>query len=541
MKSVFWRAAAACALTAALTIPPCGAASAADEPTAGGNGSSVCYEVFVYSFYDSDGDGIGDLNGLAQKLDYINDGDPATDGDLGCDMIWLMPVFPSPTYHKYDATDYMDIDPQYGTLADFDALLADCHERGIRVILDLAVNHTSTGHPWFVQACDYLRGLNGSEEPSADDCPYVAYYNFVRQPMNGYAPLEGTNWYYEARFWSGMPDLNLDNDQVRGEIAAITAFWQERGVDGFRLDAVTSFYTESQEDSIAFLTWLTDTVKANDPGAYLVAEAWVNQETYAEYYASGIDSMFDFAFADAEGYIAKIVKGRKDASLYGKKLAAEEKLYAGINENYINAPFYTNHDMARSAGYYNRDDGSRTKLAQGLNLLMPGNAFLYYGEELGMKGSGKDENKRAPMYWTGDPDAEGMCDGPLDMDTVKMKFAPEDEQDTDEYSILSYVREAIRIRRDYPVIAAGTTKLVKDLSGHDICAVTRKDSEGNKVLIVINTAEKAVTVDLSAADTGCGCLSAMLLVGEEQALLEDNLLTMPAFGIAVLTPQEETE
>ena len=499
--------------------------------------SNVCYEVFVYSFYDSDGDGIGDLKGLLQKLDYINDGDPETGEDLGCDMVWLMPVFPSPTYHKYDATDYCAVDPQYGTLEDLDSLIAGCHKRGVRLILDVAFNHTSTEHPWFLAAADYLRSLGAGEEPSADACPYVDYYVFSRARKTGYEPREGTDWFYEARFWSGMPDLNLDSEAVRGEIAAVTAFWQERGVDGFRLDAVTSYYTEDGQASIDFVRWLTDTVKTYDADAYLVAEAWTNMDTYAEYYTSGIDSMFDFAFADAEGYIAKVVKGRKDASYYGKQLAAEEKLFSGLNENYINAPFYTNHDMARSAGYYNRDDGSRTKLAQGLNLLMPGNAFLYYGEELGMKGSGRDENKRAPMYWTEDADAEGMCSGPPEMENVKMKFPAADEQSADAYSILSYVREAIRIRRDYPVIAEGTTKLIKALSGKTICAITRKTGDADKLLLIINTSEETQEVDLSQADTGCGVLADMLLTGEEKAELEGEVLKLPAFGIAVLTQE----
>ena len=164
-------------------------------PQADEDAYRTTYEVFVYSFYDSDGDGIGDLSGLTEKLDYINDGDPASGDDLGCTMIWLMPIFPSPTYHKYDATDYLDIDPQYGTLEDFDDLLAECHARGIRVILDLAINHTSSEHPWFTTATEYLRSLPQDAEPSVEECPYVDYYNFTREAANGYAQVTGTSWY----------------------------------------------------------------------------------------------------------------------------------------------------------------------------------------------------------------------------------------------------------------------------------------------------------------------------------------------------------
>ena len=520
----------------------------------------TCYEIFVGSFYDSDGDGTGDLRGVTEKLDYINDGNPDTWEDLGCDMIWLMPVFPSPTYHKYDAADYCSIDPQYASsFDDFDALVLAAHQRGIRVILDLPLNHTSTEHPWFVQAADWLRehDRDGEQDPSdaADqisypdpsDCPYVSYYNFSRENQTGYAPLDGTGWYYEARFWSGMPDLNLDNEAVRDEIRQITDFWLDRGADGFRLDAVTSYYTDSKADSIAFLAWLNETVKEQSPDAYLVGEAWTDPDTYASYYASGIDSMFDFAFAGQEGYIAALARGKRDASWYGTKLMAEEALFAGYGDHVINAPFYTNHDMARSAGYYTRDDGSRTKLAQALNLLMPGNAFLYYGEELGMKGSGKDENKRAPMYWTDDPDAGGMCSGPPEMDEVKMKYPPHDVQAEDPGSIFSYVRKAVHLRSAYPMIARGKTVMVEELSGKSVCVLIRdtdgaaeETTETEPVMIVINMDDEDVSVDLSGSEQSrdYSSLADTLCVSSEEPVLENGKLSLPAFGIAIL--QKET-
>ena len=496
----------------------------------------TCYEVFVYSFYDSDGDGIGDLKGLTEKLDFINDGDEENETDLGCNMLWVMPVFPSPTYHKYDVLDYLDIDPQYGTLDDFDELLAQCHARGIRLILDLPLNHTSTEHPWFLQATDYIRSLDIDQEPSAEECSYVDYYNFSREPQTGYEPLEGSNWYYEARFWSGMPDLNLDNEAVRGEIEEIVSFWLDRGVDGFRLDAVTSYYTDDLNANVSFLAWLNETVKEKSPDGYLVGEAWEDQSVYAQYYRSGIDSLFDFAFAGAEGVITSVVKGRS-ASYYGEKLVKEEELFAdnsASQSSIINAPFYTNHDMARSAGYYTKDDGSRVKLAQALNLLMPGNAFLYYGEELGMKGSGKDENKRAPMYWSADADAEGMCAGPPEMDEITMKFGSLEEQSEDPLSIYSYVRNAIHLKNRYPAIMYGNTQLLEELSGKEICAILREADGEETVLFVFNTSEESQTVDLSTSDCSGWELADMLCVSEETAGLENDTLYLPSFGIAVL-------
>lgn len=506
-------------------------------PQADEDAYRTTYEVFVYSFYDSNGDGIGDFNGLTEKLDYINDGDPSTGDDLGCTMIWLMPICPSPSYHKYDVTNYTEVDPQYGSMEDFDRLLEECHQRGIRLILDLVVNHTSSDHPWFLAAADYLRRLPTDAEPSVEDCPYVDYYNFTREAQVGYAKLPGSEWYYEARFWSGMPDLNLDSEAVKAEIADITGFWQDRGVDGFRLDAVTNYYTENRPNSVAFVGWLTDTVKAKNPDAYMVAEAWVDQSGYAPFYESGIDSMFDFQFADGDGIIARVVKGTTKAIKFGEALEAEEALYASYNPSFINAPFYTNHDMARSAGYYAWDDGSHTKLAGGLNLLMTGNAFVYYGEELGMKGSGKDENKRAPMYWSEDKNAAGMCKGPEYMDSLEMKFPSLESQSTDPYSIYIYYRNAIRIRNSFPVIARGLTDVVEEMSGADVCTFVRaKDgSELEPVLVVINTRDHAATVSLAGAGTAYPTLSAVLTVSEEEVSLDGDQLTLPPFGIAILT------
>lgn len=129
------------------------------------------YEIFVGSFYDSDGDGMGDLKGVEEKLDYIS--------DLGCNGIWLMPIMPSPTYHKYDTTDYEAVDEAYGTADDFKELASACHEKGIRLIIDVAMNHSSSQHPWFTQACEYLAGLKAGEKPDDTVCPYVDYYHFL--------------------------------------------------------------------------------------------------------------------------------------------------------------------------------------------------------------------------------------------------------------------------------------------------------------------------------------------------------------------------
>ncbi len=498
------------------------------------------YEVFVYSFYDSDGDGIGDLNGLTEKLDYINDGDDTTETDLGCNGIWLMPIMPSTTYHKYDVTDYCDIDPEYGTIEDFKTFMEACHERGVDVIIDLVLNHSSSKHEWFTEAVSYLQGLGEGAEPNEADNKYFGYYNFSKEKGGGYCEVPGTEWYYEAQFWSEMPDLKLENENVRAEFEAVVDFWLALGVDGFRLDAAKEYYTGNVPKNVETLTWFHDMVKEKKEDAFIVAEVWSDIASYSQYYESGV-SCFDFDFADAEGVIAKSVKqaGGADASSYGERIEAMQEALSAYNEAYIDAPFYTNHDMGRGAGYYSGEySENQTKIAQAMNLLMSGSAFLYYGEELGMKGSGKDENKRAPMYWSLDPDAEGMCDGPKDMGSVKMKYDSFAEQETDGNSIFHFVRETIALRNRYPEISHGTAKLEESISNENVC-VLKKSYEGEELLLLFNVSNETQIIDLSSIEAGGKSGAALeiggvLLTGSETVSVENGKVTMPLYSALIL-------
>lgn len=501
----------------------------------------TCYEVFVYSFYDSDGDGIGDLQGLISKLDYINDGDDTTDTDLGCNEIWLMPIMPSTTYHKYDVTDYENIDTEYGTLEDFDELIEECHNRGINVLIDFVMNHTSSQHEWFTAACAYLESLEPGEEPDLNECPYVDYYNFSREQKAAYEQVGNSEWYYEAQFWSEMPDLNLASGAVRGEFEDIVQFWLDRGVDGFRLDAVKEYYTNADAQSIEVLTWFTDMVKSKKEDAYLVGEAWTDYTTYAPYYKSGIDSMFNFSFGENDGYICKVLNGtaKSKASTYGKAIVAVQDLIQEYNPNGIDAPFYTNHDMGRSAGYYSGDYAeNKVKMAQAMNLLMSGNAFLYYGEEIGMKGAGADENKRVGMYWSKDASAEGMCDGPADADAVEMIYDSLEEQQEDPYSIYNFVQQTIKLRNIYPEIARGTVTFNEELSDENICVLT-KDYNGSELMLVFNLSEEDCDVDLSAVSlngksAGELEVAGILQTDEKAPEFSENTAVVPAYSVLLL-------
>lgn len=497
------------------------------------------YEVFVYSFYDSDGDGIGDIRGLTEKLDYINDGDPSTDTDLGCDGIWLMPVMPSTTYHKYDVTDYCGIDAEYGTMEDFEELVEECHDRGIHVIIDLVMNHTSSQHAWFLEAAEYLKALPEGAEPDVTECPYVDYYHFSREKGGGYCQLADTEWYYEAQFWSEMPDLNLENEAVREEFSGIVDFWLEKGVDGFRLDAAKEYFTGNAGANVETLSWFNAMVKEENPDAYIVAEVWSDLTTYAQYYESGIDSCFNFAFADKDGVIANVAKGaaREGASSYGRALEELQETLAAHSGCYIDAPFYTNHDMGRGAGYYSGDySENQTKMAQAMNLLMSGSSFLYYGEELGMKGAGKDENKRAPMYWSQDATLAGMCKGPADMDSFGMKYGSLAEQQEDGDSVYHFVKETIRIRNSYPAITHGAVTFEEALSDENVCVI-RKSYEEEEVFLVFNLSAEEQTVDVAGirmADGQEPQIGGVLLTTAEPAGLLEGSLTLSPYSVVVL-------
>ncbi|MBR2677647.1 MAG: hypothetical protein IKE28_12180 [Solobacterium sp.] len=484
------------------------------------------YEIFVYSFCDSNGDGIGDLNGIRSKLDYIQ--------GLGFDELWLTPVHPSDTYHKYDVKDYCAIDPAFGTMEDYEALLKDCHERGMRVLLDLPVNHTAFGHAWFQEAASYYRSLPAGTKPDAGVCPYADYYLFSDSQQDGYAPLAGTDWFYEARFWSEMPDLNLTNEAVRKEIKDIVSFWLSKGVDGFRLDAVTSYYTGNPESNVDFMRWFTDTCKEIKPDCYIVGEAWTDRRSIAVLYESGIDSLFDFPFADSEGVIRSVLNKAYSAKDYVQAMLSTQETFSAANPNYVDAPFYTNHDMARSAGFYPQDNGPKTKMAYAMSLLMSGNSFVYYGEEIGMKGSGKDENKRAPMYWSNDPADPDFCDGPPNMDPVEMKFPPLSEQIDDPLSIYNWFKEVIKVRKAFPVIADGTTAEAGGISDDAVAAFIRYRDGEDPVLIVMNLRDENRDADLTVLNEELN-LAAVLNTDEQSITMNQGILHLPAYSIAILT------
>ncbi|MDD6156790.1 MAG: alpha-amylase family glycosyl hydrolase [Lachnospiraceae bacterium] len=483
------------------------------------------YEIFVYSFYDSDGDGIGDLRGVIEKLDYIQ--------EMGFNGIWLMPIMPSTTYHKYDVIDYKDIDPEYGTLEDFQELVDECHERDIRLIIDFVINHSSAQNQWFLEACDYLRTLDEGEEPDVTACPYVDYYHFSTEKIDStYYGVAGVDWWYEGSFWDQMPDLNLESEALRGEIEDIAKFWIDMGVDGFRMDAALHFEEEDDDANNEILNWIYSYGKSLNPEFYMVSEVWASEKTITDYYGSLTPSMFNFDAASAEG---KIMKAARNGSAVGfvQAMLRYQEDFSAVNPEYIDAPFLTNHDQVRVANALTSNPDNM-KMAAGLLMTMSGSPFVYYGEEIGMKSSGtKDENKRLPMRWS-EADDTGMTKGPSGSDkNAEQTFAALDEQLSDPDSIVNYYRRAIRIRNENPEIARGTITLVEELSEGNQAAIT-KTYEGSTIGILYNTADRDATMDLQGtALEGMEIRGYMTLHGEV-VTLENGEVSLPAQSICIL-------
>ncbi len=487
------------------------------------------YEIFVYSFCDSDGNGIGDLQGVISKLDYLQ--------ELGINGIWFMPIHPSQSYHKYDVRDYYDIDPDYGTMADMEQLLAECNARGINVITDLVLNHTGDDHEWFLTAVDYLKNLPAGAEPDVSECPYVDYYSFSRESNPNWHSISGTDWYYLGQFSPDMPDLNLGNETVRAEIKAIMEFWIEKGVSGFRLDAAKEFYSGSPDQNIEVLNWIQTTATSIDPDCYLVAEVWEDFGNVTKYYTSGITSIFDFPFGNSSGKIPAVLRAAGSANIvatYARALEQADGAYSEANPNYIDAPFLSNHDVGRIAGFVNRDP-YKIKLAGAMNLFMSGSTFIYYGEEIGMLGSGNDPSKRAPMYWNAARD-NGTTNPPPDCELPEeYPFGSLEEQLGDDASVYNYYRQAIAIRKALPVISHGKTTEEKALNIGCISAF-RKTWNDQECLILMNINTEAAQVDLSAYEGWT--LAATLSADGNEITLEGTTLDLSAFGVAILLPQK---
>ena len=450
--------------------------------------NKVFYEIFVGSFSDSDGDGIGDLQGIINRMDYLNDGDDSSGGSLGIEGIWLSPIFSSSSYHKYDVNDYYTIDEDFGDMDDLKELVSLAHERGVEVILDMVINHTGSGNEKFTEFAEAHRNGDTSS-------PMYDYYSWSDTAKSGYSKISGTEQYYECNFSTSMPELNYDNETVYEDMLEVMRYYLEDiGVDGFRFDAAKYIYYSEVDRNVEFWSKLMEDLKAIKPDIYTVAEVWDSDSVTNEYEKA--INCFDFTMSQVSGRIATAAK-KGDVNAYTKYVESYIDTVKGINENAMIIPFIANHDMDRAAGYM-MQLGGYAKVAANLYILGPGSPFIYYGEEVGMKGSrgsaNTDANRRLAMTW-GDGDTVSDPEG-ADYEAEYRTNDPVSEQLSNENSLYNYYKKLIMIRKANPEIASGEYEALS-FSDTKVGGFI-STLEGSSVMVIHNTTTKEQTVDLSA-------------------------------------------
>lgn len=489
------------------------------------------YQIFVNSFCDSDDDGIGDLQGIISKLDYLNDGDPNSGDDLGIDGIWLTPIMPSKSYHKYDVEDYYDIDPNFGTLETFDTLIAECHKRGINVIIDLVLNHISSQNELFLQAIDEVAdgNLDGAAQYfEIHKSDYFSEDTQVYPLANGYA--------CEANFSLDMPEWNLNSEKTREEFKNIAKFWIDRGVDGFRLDAV-KYFTNESTDGAEFLKWFYDTCSEMKSDIYMVGEDWEDDSYLVNNYSSGIDSLFAFKFSTATGTVIKNMLTQKGSSTASKIQSYDEKM-TQANPNYINAVFLSNHDQLRAANSLENYGVEFEKFAASVYMLIPGNSFTYYGEEIGMTSPDtvNDKYYRTGMIFDSDNMPEILVNG-IEIEQEAPADGGVKQQLENENSLLSFYQRIIKIKNQNPEIARGKVTGTQDFDDTAIGAYYI-EYDGSKLLIIENfdrTESKTVTITDDMIENAVVRADLVTAENAEHIILNnDGTMTIPALSTVII-------
>ncbi len=427
------------------------------------------YQIFPRSFLDTDGDGVGDLEGIIKKLDYVS--------SLGVKGIWLNPTFPSPSYHGYDITDYYGVDVQLGNIETMKKLIREADKRGIKILLDLVINHTSTQIEWFRKS--ELR------DPFFSDW-YIwteiipkteGKIGWAKPWLQGNSPWEVwhfsriRNEYYYGAFWSGMPDLNLRNKNVTEEIYRISKYWLEMGVGGFRLDAIRYLIEsgpgpQGQADTKETKEWLknfTDYVKSIKRDAFLIGEVWTGNNIVSTYYGS-VDGCFDFeareVIASTVGYGPRVGKFYQYLSNMISLTRNDVKRWKFF------FPFSSNHDVTRIASIlaYRNNNLERLKLGMIILFTLPGNPFIYYGDEIGMTNSFQrgDLAFRNPMQWNNKKNS-GFSD--KDMPWYQPNVDQEinvEYQEKRSNSLLNTIRWVSKLRNSEVVLQKGILEIVSN-------------------------------------------------------------------------------
>lgn len=501
---------------------------------------AVFYEVMVRSFYDSDGDGVGDIPGLISKLDYLE--------WLGIDALWLPPFYTSPLKDGgYDVADYRQVLPEFGTIEDFQELVSQAHARNMRVVMDLPINHTSVDHEWFQQS------------RSDPDGPYGDYYVWsdtdeIRQQIRViFTDTEVSNWAFDSerrqfffhRFFSHQPDLNYHNPKVHDEVRDIARFWLAMGVDGFRLDAIPYLYEsdegsgESEPETHEFLRKFRSFIDEEFPGRVLIAEANQWPKEVAAYLGTEEDPechmAFDFPIMPRIFYA---LRSQQTSSL-NEVLSETTEVPPGAawgvflrNHDELTLEMVTDEEKQALYGWYAYDprmrvnvgirrrlapllDNSRKELelAHGLLLSLPGSPFLYYGDEIGMGDNiwlEDRDSSRTPMQWTPDRNAgfSATDPGKLYLPVVQSlvyhyAFSNVETQLAQQASLLHWVRNLVHLRKEHPVLGVGSLRIVpsdnpsalafvRDMRAEDC----RPGERPETMLCVYSFAHHPISVDL---------------------------------------------
>lgn len=448
----------------------------------------VKYEIFVLAFADGNGDGKGDLKGLTEKLDYVQ--------GLGVNGIWLMPIMPSPSYHKYDVVDYKAIHPDYGTMDDFKIFVTEAHARGIHVVVDLILNHTSKQHPWFIDAS------------SGKDSPYRDYYvwadrdSIADQISKKTVTLDSDNitqWHsvngdlkaehYYGFFSGHMPDLNFDNPKVRNECVDIAKFWlEEVKVDGFRFDAAKHIYPDDRAvDNHEFWKWYKEQLKKIKADVYLIGEVYSLIADEVVPYTIGLPSLFNFEMGDA--ITNTIIAGKDTVGLMDKYIKQAE-LFRSLNPDFLDSPILSNHDQNRIASELGNDI-NKIKVAASILLTLPGAPYIYYGEEVGMLGMKPDEFIREPFLWGQGSHTTSWTSPRFSTEVTVQPLAV---QELDQQSVYHHYKNWIAYRNSSKILTYGNATSVSGLP--DEVIGLRRSFDSQSALVLHNISDVEVTITL---------------------------------------------
>ena len=494
----------------------------------------VKYEIFVMSYADGNGDGKGDFKGLTARLDEIR--------DLGVNGIWLMPIMPSDTYHKYHVIDYRNIDPDYGSVDDFKTFISEAHARDIKVITDFVINHTGNNHPWFLAASKdstsrYRDYYVWADKDSIRNELFKKIKALDSDNIRKWHPPNGdtTAPHYYGYFNGLCPDLNLDNPAVRDEIVDIARFWlEELKVDGFRMDAAKHIFTDERAaDNHAFWVWFKEEMERIKPDVYLVGEVWSEANEVAPY-LEGLPSLFNFDLGYA---ITDVAKAGRDTVGLVKRYKQIKDYYKSITDQYLDATFIKNHDQTRLLSELGGNT-QKAKMAAALLLTMPGTPYLYYGEEIGMLGDklstyedqyGPDAFVREPYVWSEDGKDTLQTSWETPQYSTAQSVTPYWQQKEDPGSILNFYRDLIRFRNESPALTYGD---IEELGIHIEEVVGFKRRFQNEELLVLhNVSDVEVTVRLKNQEV---FQSLLFETGSSRASITSDGIHVPAYATVIL-------